>query len=179
VITLRPATLEDAPALGAVHVAAWRETYAGILSDKMLVSLSVQSRAAIWKQVLQDPAAHGEAEIFVADAKDCIAGFGACCRQRDKDLERAGFTGEISALYVLRSHQRQGLGASLIGLMAEALGKRGHQAAGLWVLRDNIDARKFYEWLGGIIVGEQEEQRPDAKFIEFAYGWKKLSRLIA
>ncbi|MDE2239623.1 MAG: GNAT family N-acetyltransferase [Rhodospirillales bacterium] len=177
-VELRLATPEDAPALGEMHVAAWHETYKGILPDGMLASLSTESRAATWLQLLRDPVAHSEVEIFLAHAVGGIAGFGACGRQRDKALEQAGFTGEISALYVLRAHQRLGLGTALMSLMAGALQQSGHQAAGLWVLRENETARAFYTRLGGVIVGEREERRPDAKLMEFAYGWKELSRLI-
>ncbi len=177
-VEIRPATPGDAPALGAMHVAAWREAYTGILPEGMLASLSAESRAAMWLQLLRDSDTHGEAEIFLALAEGDVAGFGACGRQRDKGLELAGFTGEISALYVLRAHQRLGVGTVLMSLMAEALRKRGHQAAGLWVLRENRTARAFYERLGGVIIGEREEQRPDATLMEFAYGWKELSRLI-
>ena len=30
-VTIRPAGLDDAPAIAAIHVAAWQETYAGLL----------------------------------------------------------------------------------------------------------------------------------------------------
>jgi hypothetical protein len=36
VAQIRIATPDDAPALGSMHVASWRETYSGVLPDKML-----------------------------------------------------------------------------------------------------------------------------------------------
>jgi hypothetical protein len=46
VAQIRIATPEDAHGLGVMHVASWRETYTGLLPDKMLSSLSVEARAS-------------------------------------------------------------------------------------------------------------------------------------
>jgi len=43
-VTLRRATLDDAEALGALHVASWHETYVGIIPDEMLAGRSVGER---------------------------------------------------------------------------------------------------------------------------------------
>ncbi len=45
----RPANVADADAIGALHVAAWRETYTGILPDEMLAALSVEARRTMWQ----------------------------------------------------------------------------------------------------------------------------------
>jgi hypothetical protein len=41
---IRIATIEDAPELASMHVASWRETYAGILPDVMFSAFSVEGR---------------------------------------------------------------------------------------------------------------------------------------
>jgi len=46
VIAVRRARPADAAAIGAVHVAAWRSTYPGILPDQYLSRLSVPRQAA-------------------------------------------------------------------------------------------------------------------------------------
>ena len=61
--------------------------------------------------------------------------------------------------------------------MSSELSAAGHSAASLWVLRENALARAFYEKLGGIIVGEKIDDRPDAILVEDAYGWRDLSSL--
>ncbi len=40
-IQIRPATLEDATAIAAIHVQSWRETYAGIMPEEVIGRLSV------------------------------------------------------------------------------------------------------------------------------------------
>lgn len=174
-IGLRAATLADAPAIGALHVASWHETYAGLVPDAMLAGLTVEARAAMWSAVLADPDAFGGAAVFVAQDKDRVVGFGACGHQRDQALAGAGFGGELGAIYILRSHQRRGIGRTIIAALSRALSQLGHDAASLWVLRDNTAARAFYDRLGGEIIAERTDEQPDATLTEIAYGWRDLS----
>jgi ribosomal protein S18 acetylase RimI-like enzyme len=175
---LRSAIPSDAAALGALHVASWRETYAGILPNEMLASLSVDARAAMWAGILGDPEAHAGAAVYVAEDRQRLVGFGSCARQRDEALTGLGFSGEIGAIYVLRSHQHLGIGRSIMRLLAQALLDADCRAATLWVLRENLVARSFYEDLGGTVVGEKKDEGPDATLVEVAYGWRDLSVLV-
>ena len=175
---LRRATIDDADQLGAVHVASWREAYAGILPDDMLAGLSVDARSAMWTKILGDPSAFAETAVYVIEDKDSIIGFGACSRQRDARLNELGFDAEISAIYVLQSHQRRGVGRALMREMATDIRTRGHGAAALWVLRENAAAREFYRRLGGDVVAEKEDRREKVNLVEVAYGWRELSPLL-
>lgn len=175
--SLRRAKPEDASELGALHVASWDETYSGILPDAMLADLSVASRTARWAKILGDGTSSANTVVWLAEDQGRVVGFGSAGRQRDPGLEAKGFDAEISAIYVLRSHQRAGLGRALMAAMALTLRERAHCAASLWVLRENEIARKFYDRLGGIVVAEKEDVRPLATLVEVAYGWKNLSSL--
>jgi hypothetical protein len=59
--------------------------------------------------------------------------------------------------------------------MARFLVGRGVGAASLWVARDNLRARRFYERLGGVVCAEREETRPGFVLAEVAYAWRDLS----
>ncbi|RVT95669.1 GNAT family N-acetyltransferase [Rhodovarius crocodyli] len=169
---LRQAVPGDAEALGILHVAAWRETYAGLLPDALLAGLSARQRGAMWAGMLGDPAAHNMIEAFVAEDAGALVGFASWCRQRDVGLRQLGFGGEIGAIYLLRSHQAQGLGRALMRLLAQAMAARAIPAAALWVLRENTGARAFYETLGGEPVAERQERHAGALLTEIAYGWR-------
>ena len=175
---LRRANADDAAAIGALHVASWRETYAGILPEEMLASLSVESRTAMWGELLAEPDADRPPAVFVVEEDGRTIGFGACGRQRDEALSDAGFRGEIGAIYVSRAHQCRGVGRALMAALARSLSESGHEAAALWVLRENSPARAFYEALGGAIVGEKDSGIPGGTFVEVAYGWRDLSSLF-
>ena len=178
-VRLRRAVLADAAAIGAVHVESWRETYAGLLPDAMLAELSVERWAAMWEQLLGDPGTAGSMAILVAEDEGRTIGIGGCGPQRDEALAKSGFTGEFGMIYLLRSHQGRGLGRSIMACLARSLAKLGHEKAGLWVLRENEMARRFYEGLGGTIVGERAGERDGTLLVELAYGWSDLSGLAA
>lgn len=177
VAQIRIATPADAPALGKMHVASWRETYAGILPDKMLSALSVESRAAAWAKIMQEPANERSTVVYLAEHDGTIVGFGSCGAQRTDNLKTKGYDGEFSGIYVLRAFQGQGIGARLLGKMSLDLLARGFNAAALWVLRENPRARRFYEYHGGQLVAEREDIRGDATLFELAYGWTDLTTL--
>lgn len=176
-LMLRKANRVDAAELGALHVASWHETYTGILPDEMLAGLSVDARTAMWSKILGSPDELGCAAVFVAEDNGRVIGFGSCGKQREDSLTHKGFSGEFSAIYVLHSHQGRGVGRSILAAMANELSAVGHKAACLWVLRQNAPARAFYEKLGGIVVDEKIEERPNATLIEDAYGWRDLLSL--
>jgi ribosomal protein S18 acetylase RimI-like enzyme len=176
-IRFREATPGDAAAIGVLHVASWRETYAKLLPGQLLDGLSAEARSAMWRAVLDDPAAFGGTAIFVAESEDGIVGFGTCGDQRHEALRERGFDGEIGAIYFLQSHQRGGLGSALMRLLAQRLLDRGRRTASLWVLRENAPARSFYERLGAVLAGEKAEEESGVLVTEVAYGWSDLSAL--
>ena len=174
---IRVGTLEDTPGLASMHVTSWRETYAGILPDAMLSSLSVGERKVMWDQVMRQPTTLGSTVVHLAEHDGKIIGFGSCGSQRTEPLRDKGYDSEISAIYVLREFQGHGLGTRLLFAMAADLISRGFSAAALWVLRDNLPARRFYERHCAQITAEREDARGDTVLIELAYGWRHLKEL--
>jgi hypothetical protein len=61
--------------------------------------------------------------------------------------------------------------------LADALLARGNKSLCLWVLEENASARRFYERLGGVIIGEKTEVDGEHEFSEVAYGWENLEFL--
>jgi len=164
---VRAATNDDVLALAQVHIASWRETYAGLLPEPMLTRLSISGAAIRRQRMLDHPRAHGRALIFVAEHQGEVIGYGSCNDQRAGLLHARGFTGEVSELYVLSKAQRQGAGTQLMAAMARALVERGHRGYSLWVVEQNAAARQFYERLRGILIAERRDG-----VSEVAYGWR-------
>jgi len=174
-LAIREAALSDAGAMGRVHVACWRETYAGLLPATALATLSASDRAAMWERILTSPEL--PTKVFVCEADREIMALAACGVQRDAALSDKGFGSEVSAIYVLKSQQRRGIGKALMRTMASSLTGLGCAGMSLWVLRDNVGARRFYEKLGGRVVSEKEESRPYGTVVEVTYGWPDLRHL--
>lgn len=170
---IRRAQFADLAGLAEVHVAAWRETYTGLVPALMIATQSLARRRDAWAQWLQQP----QASAFLVELDGSVAGFGACGPQRCGELRERGFTGEIEALYVRRAAQGKGHGRELMRRMAGELAARGLGSASLWVLDANRAARVFYERLGGRVIGARAQERPTGVLQEVAYGWPTLECL--
>lgn len=176
-ITIRFASLSDAAVIAAVHIASWRETYAGLLPDQTLRDLSVTERTQLWFRILKDAATSPDTAVLVAEREGHVVGFASGGRQRDQCMLDQGFTGEITAIYVVGTAQRLGIGQQLMRRLACALMDGGHTSASLWVLRDNRPARGFYDRLGGSVVAEKEDRDDSTTLYEVAYAWHNLATL--
>jgi GNAT superfamily N-acetyltransferase len=151
-IRVRPALLTDTDAIAAVHVAAWRAAYAGVMPAATLARLSPDERAGLWRTVLSR--ASGQETVLVADRGGPLEGFCAagCGRRPDE----SGL-GEIYALNVRPSAWGRGVGLELLVAAESWLRDRGFQEAVLWVARDNPRARRFYERQGWREDGGSDE----------------------
>ena len=90
----------------------------------------------------------------------------------------AGYDGELYAIYLLLEHRGKGIGRRLVATVATWLSERGMKSLVIWVLKENVRGRAFYEALGGQIVGEQTITIGGSDFQDVAYGWSDL-RLVA
>lgn len=174
-VRFRPASVEDAWAVARVQNAAWLETYKGLVPDELLASLTDEVRAHQWQAILADPNKFKSIAVYVVERDDELIGFGQACRQRFDGLLNQGYDGEISGIYLLKRAQGRGYGRRLFETVIDALAADGCKAVSLWVLRENTQARKFYEHLGGRALSEQQEENvPGGVITEVAYGWDRL-----
>ena len=134
----------DASRLAEVHAQAWKETYVGMLSDEFLAGITAESRLPMWQQGASMLAAM--ARHWVADDDGLIIGF-AGVRPLPADAVRQH---ELWGLYVLQSHQKQGLGKALLRAALDG------RPASLWVAAENANAIAFYEHEGFALDGTRE-----------------------
>lgn len=131
----------------------------------------------MWTEILKSTDMSGTLAVFVAEHKDKTVGYVSVGNQRDKGLSAVGFSSEITAIYVLKSAQRLGVGRALLQHGFHHLLSRNHVSTALWVLDSNENARGFYQAAGGHLVSEREELRSGATLREVAYGWPDLRSL--
>lgn len=175
---VREAVLADAGAIAEIHVAAWQETYRGMLPSGLLDSLEPSEKLGLWQEVLSLAADRAGLAVCVAEMGGECVGFASMRPQPDGALRAAGYGAEVSALYVLKQAQGRGLGRELMRWLAVRIGAAGLDGVALWVLESNKGARGFYEALGGAPVAERLEDRGGAEVRAVAYGWRDLSLLI-
>lgn len=166
---IRPATVEDTPAMARVHVDAWRTTYAGIVPDDHLADLSYERCQAGWIEHIQNQSS--KEHILVAEHQPgqmvAIASGGPLREAM------AGFDGELYVLYVLKCFQGMGYGKQLVAQVALTLISTGYRTMLLWVLKDN-PACQFYARLGGQPFTEKIVEIGGKQLTDVAYAWRDL-----
>lgn len=167
---VRSALAHDARSIAEVHVESWKTTYKGIFPDCLLGSLSIDKREDTWKEILAQPAL---VTLVGRDASDKVVEFICGGSERTGQLK---CDGELHAIYILQSEQRQGLGTLFVRRFVRDLRSRGYTSMAVWVLA--LDPfRRFYEALGGHIIAKKQIEQGGKSFAEVAYGWSDLSRL--
>jgi len=170
---VRRAVPGDARGIASAHVETWRSAYAGILPDQVVVQMSVDDKAAAWRQLIQRQDAVDA--VIVAEIDDgTIVGFASCGPAGPEAMP--DYDGEIHTLYVLPDWQEQGIGRALLCGCLRVLDAAEIAAAYLWVLADN-PSRFFYQAMGGKRIGERDERLWGTTVHEVAYGWPDLSAL--
>lgn len=105
-----------------------------------------------------------------------IVGFADCGAAREPVRECAG---EVWAVYIVKAHQKMGLGRALVAECTEALAALGMGSLMVWVAEGNTAARAFYERLGGELAESGRDSHGNRSVRKFAYCWPDLSTLRA
>lgn len=140
-----------------VHVASWREAYAGLLPASYLDGLEPASRAANYTFGTDDPV------TVLAVDEDRTCGFATTGAARDDDVVGCG---ELMALYVDPAWLGRGVGRTLMADARVRLGARRFAEALLWVLVGNERAMRFYERDGWRSDGSQRRERVHGVMVE-------------
>lgn len=176
---LRLAQLSDAPAIARVHVETWRTAYRCILPDEFLDTLSYERREKFWRQLLDPdnpkPVPSRHFVYVVEHPTEQVVGFASGGSERD---HHPIYRGELGGIYILEDYQHHGLGRELVGAIARRLLTYDIQTMLVWVLADNRPARRFYQALGGLLIGDRMIQIGSASLNEVAYGWVNLHSLV-
>ena len=147
-VTVRRATVQDASAIGRVHVRAWQAAYRGQMPDDYLDGLRPEERAASWERGLRRERDRGA--MLVADDNGRVVGFALVGPAQDP----AG-AGQLYAINVDPDHWGTGAGRALLAAAQAELARLGYTEAVLWVMPDNAHARRFYELAGWATDGTQ------------------------
>jgi len=147
IVHVRRARLDDLRGMARVHVETWKTTYRGMVPGDRLDSLTVESDIAggFGSHLRQSPP--GDAQFVAETAEGEVVGFAGGGPARAPE---PGYTGELHSIYVLSSHQRRGIGSSLVGDVVRHLVQTGRASMIVWVMEQS-PYRRFYERLGGTL----------------------------
>ena len=161
--SIRPARIGDASSIAAVHDAAWREAYHGIIPGKALQAM-INRRGPVW----WSSAIRGGSRILVLEFDRQVVGYVSLGRNR---VTAIPYAGEIFELYLKPEFQGLGFGSRLFAAAQEDLAENGYLSIIVWALADNERALRFYEGLGGVEVWRASERFDNDTRARVAFGF--------
>ncbi|HLU31411.1 MAG TPA: GNAT family N-acetyltransferase [Acidimicrobiia bacterium] len=150
---IREPVAEDALELGRIHVRAWQEGYKdGLMPQTYLDGLDPEERAGMWAEALSRPPRPRTTRLVSVDESGRPCGF-----ILTGPAEVDPTIGEVYALNVDPDVWGRGHGGALLARGVASLREAGFADAVLWVHRDNVRARRFYERHSWDPTGEEQQ----------------------
>jgi ribosomal protein S18 acetylase RimI-like enzyme len=140
-VSARVAWAEDAPAIAAVQVRAWRTTYADLLPPDVLAALDADDIAAAWQTSLGRPD-DARNRVLVSLERNLVTGFVVTGPASDPDCDPVS-TGELADLTVDPHKRRAGHGSRLLQAAADTLVADRFTHAVTWLPAEDDDLRAF------------------------------------
>ena len=153
-IEYAPASIRHTEAIARLHAYSWQIHYRGILSDDYLEHDVVQERMIVWQRRFENPVK--DQFVVLANDQDLLCGF--ACVFFNHDQQHGSL---VDNIHVHPDWQRKGIGRNLMDHCAKHISELDDPfKMYLWVFKENHNARKFYERMGGITVDCVVENNP-------------------
>ena len=133
---IRQATKDDAMQIAEILVEDWKTAYRGIIDDEFLDSMNAEQRYQVEVKRCE--------KFMVAADGDEILGY-----TWNEIADDEASDCEIIALYVRNAKRKSGIGRALFRNSVEIFRAAGRKTMIIWCLKENGEARKFYERMGG------------------------------
>ncbi len=165
--SVRDATVADLGRVSDIKVRNWEDTYASLLEAAVLRPfLDRDAQLAELHEKLAEP---GTLMLVAGDRSGAIAGFAVTYLEVEPEPW-------LESLHVLRELRGSGIGTLLMRCTAERVIARGHNSMSLGVISGNVAAARFYERLGGAMIGlEPLSWAPGV--VHEVYRWAALGSL--
>lgn len=150
---------KDIDKIAKIIVDDWKISYKGIIDSNYLEALNYIGRAKNIKEKYEK-----QKSIVYIDNED-VKGYCRFGENRDNKKEY----GEIYALYIKYDERNNGIGKSLSKKAMQILKDKGYKEAVIWCLKENKNARKFYEKIGGKLCNERKIAIGDKQYDEVCY----------
>ena len=160
---IRYADSNDAKTLGEIHSESWREAYKGIIPDEILNSFTPEKREAYFRRALTEG---WEEDAIIFNESQAL---GLISIGKSRDFDQLDDCGEIWGIYLLPEYWNHGIGSKLIDWGINELKKCSYTHVSLWVLEENMTARRFYERKGFIHDGTKKAIRIGIELNEIRY----------
>lgn len=154
-VSVRVAWVDDAEAVAAVQVRAWRAQYADLLPADLLASLDPGELAATWRESLSRPK-DARNRVLVALERNAVRGYAVTSPSDDPDADPVA-DGEVAELTVDPDHTRHGHGSRLLQAAVDTLRADRFRRAVLWLNSTDDPRRQFLGAAGWAPDGAHRE----------------------
>lgn len=161
-IRFRELGAEDIPALSAIHVKTWIETYSPVFKS----GPSIELREYQWREIFSKKD-DSWFIIGVENKNGEMIGFAAGNRYNDKE-----YKGQINKIYLLQEYHRLGIGKRLLREVVKKFQDMGIQSVLLFGIPQNPSCY-FHEAMGGKRLYSEKGE------FHGGYGWKDISKIIS
>lgn len=141
-VSCRVAWSDDAAAIAAVQVRAWRTSYDGLLPTELLEALDHQELAAGWSESLGKPP-DARNRVLVALERNLVTGFAVTGPSTDPDADPVA-DGEISDLTVDPHKRGEGHGSRLMQACVDTLVADRFTRGVTWLVATDDAQRAFW-----------------------------------
>lgn len=154
--------IEDQEAMARIKIDSWKATYKNIIDQKYLDSLDYDIQTNKYIDSFDE---YKNAVLVAEDINSHnIIGY-ACFSTESNEYADS----ELISLYLDTKHLRKGIGTSLFREVTKELKKYNKKTMILWCIKENTNAIKFYEKLGGIKAYEKMAKIGDKVYQEYGY----------
>lgn len=164
---IRRAVPEDALGIAIVRVYTWKTTYTGLIPDTVIDGL-IRDLSQIGEHLRASIETNHH--YLVAVINGTVVGF--CCFTSSRNNTYPD-SGELTALYVLKGFQGQGIGKALLLAGAEQLRNMGYRSMIVNCLKGN-PSLAFYQRMGGKIVADRQDILDGATLAEHIVYFESL-----
>ncbi|HEX9095552.1 MAG TPA: GNAT family N-acetyltransferase [Candidatus Dormibacteraeota bacterium] len=164
----REATAADLERVTEIKVRNWADAYGSLLEPAVLLPfLDRNAQLAELREKLAEP---GTLLLVAEDVSGDIVGFALTYLEDEPEPW-------LESLHVPRELRGSGIGRLLMRCTAEHVIARGHSSMRLGVISGNVPAARFYDGLGGEMIGLEPVTWAEGVAHE-VYRWADLSSLI-
>lgn len=135
---IRQAILEDVKDISKIHALSWKCAYKDMVPQQYLDELKYD----FWVSTFQHWIANNILTVQLIFDHQRPVGCISYGKSRDDQLPNWG---EVVSIYLLPNYFGKGYGQKLLECALLDMKKSGYTDIYLWVLKENLNARKFYE----------------------------------
>ena len=154
--------LEDQEGMAKIKVDSWQHTYKNIIEQKYLDSLNYEEQTNKYIDSFDE---YKNTVLVAEDTNNHkIIGY-ACFSTEPNEFADS----ELISLYLDPKHTKKGIGTSLFREVTKELKKYNKKTMILWCIKENKNAIKFYEKLGGIKTYDKMAKIGNKVYQEYGY----------